>query len=302
MHRSVFIRLFALALVAITGLGGPALTAAQPVASPAATSTRLAALNFPVIAVDVTPDAVSASTDEVSAGPHRIVLTSTDGASGYVALMGVPEGLLTEEATELALLMAREDVPSEGWTYGGGTYTVDGGEASVVLDLEPGDWHLAVSRQVGDEGEEVMRLLPLAVTDAGETDATPEADVAVTLEDIAFGGIGETIPAGDAIWEFANVGDQPRQVVIFQTPYLTDAGDFAESLAPMMTGTPPANDNLFVNVVWMGYCAVLSPGQTAWAEFDLEPGTYALTSWVIDPETGTPALLQGMVHGFTVEA
>ena len=303
MYRPSFVRFLVLVLVALTGLAGPTLSRAQEQASPAAASSRLEALGYPEITVDVTADGVSVSADDVPAGPHRIILTSVPDVAAYVALMAVPEGLPMEEATELALLMAREDVPSEGWTYGGGTYATDGDEASVVIDLQPGAWHLAASHQSGTEGEEIMELVPLTVTEAmGETAGTPEADVAVTLEDTAFGTIGETIPAGDAIWEFANVGEQPRQVVLFQTPYLTDADGFREAMGPMMSGTPPAGDNLFVDLVWVGYAAVLSPDQTVWTEFDLEPGTYALTSWVVDPETGTPALLMGMVHGFTVEA
>jgi hypothetical protein len=51
----------------------------------------------------------------------------------------------------------------------------------------------------------------------------------------------------------------------------------------------------------VGYAALQSGGYTTWQEFDLEPGTYAITCFIIDPATGVPHLLDGMVTTFVVE-
>jgi len=67
-----------------------------------------------------------------------------------------------------------------------------------------------------------------------------------------------------------------------------------------MGGTPTLGVPGFDQFVWVGYVAILSPGQSVLIGFDLDPGAYAATSWVVDPETRLPALLLGMVQGFEV--
>ena len=44
----------------------------------------------------------------------------------------------------------------------------------------------------------------------------------------------------------------------------------------------------------------LSPGETAWTEVDLAPGTYVALCFVFDPATGMPHAAMGMVAVFTV--
>lgn len=71
--------------------------------------------------------------------------------------------------------------------------------------------------------------------------------------------------------------------------------------AQLMSGAPPAEGSLWTRLIWVGYAAIISPGHTVWIEYDLEPGSYVATSWVIDgPATGEPALAKGMVQPFTV--
>jgi hypothetical protein len=51
----------------------------------------------------------------------------------------------------------------------------------------------------------------------------------------------------------------------------------------------------------VGYAALQSGGTTTWQEFDLDPGSYAVLCFIVDPETGVPHLMDGMVKTFTVE-
>ena len=117
------------------------------------------------------------------------------------------------------------------------------------------------------------------------------------MQDLAFAGIEGPLPAGPQIWQVTNGGEHPRQMVLFRTPRLLTADDFRA----MMVGTPVADAPSREDLVWVGYVAILSPGHSVWIEFDLEPGTYAATSFVADAETGMPAVLLGMVQGFEVE-
>ena len=77
-----------------------------------------------------------------------------------------------------------------------------------------------------------------------------------------------------------------------------EATDVEQWSASMETGTPMAEP---FAMTWVGYAALTSPGHSTWIELDLEPAIYTATSWVVDPETGMPALLLGMLQSFEVE-
>ena len=240
---------------------------------------------------------------EVTAGYHTVVLTPGEGFAVYADFMQVPTGLSHEEAVDLALQAGAMDVTSPGWVYGGGSYAFENTTIKFVVNLEPGEWQIAASYMAEEEGaEEIMELYPLTVTPADAATPMPvdgpTADVTMTLEDIAFGGLEGPVAAGPTLFEVRNTGEQPRQMVLFRTDRALTSDDFATWFAAMESGTPPAAP---FAITWVGYAALTSPGYSTWIELDLEPGTYTATSWVIDPETGMPALLLGMVQSFDVQ-
>ncbi len=240
---------------------------------------------------------------EVTAGYHTVVLTPGEGFAVYADFMQVPAGLSHEEAVDLALQAGAMDVTSPGWVYGGGSYAFENTTIKFVVNLEPGEWQIAASYMAEEEGaEEIMELYPLTVTPADAATPMPvdgpTADVTMTLEDIAFGGLEGPVAAGPTLFEVRNTGEQPRQMVLFRTDRALTSDDFATWFAAMESGTPPAAP---FAITWVGYAALTSPGYSTWIELDLEPGTYTATSWVIDPETGMPALLLGMVQSFDVQ-
>jgi hypothetical protein len=77
--------------------------------------------------------------------------------------------------------------------------------------------------------------------------------------------------------------------------------DIVAEFQGLIAGTPSAGEPLVQQFVYVGYAALQSGGYTTWQEFDLEPGTYAITCFIIDPATGVPHLLDGMVTTFVVE-
>lgn len=240
---------------------------------------------------------------QVTAGYHTVVLTPGEGFAVYADFMQVPAGLSHEEAVDLALQAGAMDETSPGWTYGGGSYAFANTTIKFVVNLDAGEWQIAASFMAEAEGaEEIMELHPLTVIPAAT--ATPQpvdgptADVIMTLEDITFGGLEGPVAAGPTLFEVRNTGEQPRQMVLFRTDRALTSDDFAAWFAAMESGTPPAAP---FAMTWVGYAALTSPGYSTWIELDLEPGTYTATSWVIDPETGMPALLLGMVQSFEVE-
>jgi len=269
---------------------------------PAFSNTEIGTYGLPTVEANGSASGFTFTATEANAGKLHVILNSEVGVAVYLDFMQVPEGLDEVTATEQALLMARDDVPSEGWTYGGGSFAFGGDSVEFIVDLTPGEWHLAASYMPDTENggeEEIMTLTPFTVHEATPVAAGDlQADVALELQDVAFEISNATIPTGPQIWHVTNTGEQPRQMVLFKTPRAFTSEDFASFFADMDTGTPSAE---FMSMVWVAYTAVASPGYSTWLELDLEPGTYTATSWVIDPETQMPALLLGMVESFTVE-
>jgi hypothetical protein len=299
-----FLSLFGALLLGLIAIG-PGL---RPVSAqieqvqPAFTNTEIGTYGLPTLEAHGSMGGFTFSATEANAGKLHVVLTSEEGVAVYLDFMQVPAGLDEATATEQALLMARDDVPSEGWTYGGGSFAFGGDSVEFIVDLTPGEWQLAASYMPDTENagdEEIMTLTPFTVHEATSVAGGElPTDVTLELQDVAFGLSNATVPTGPQLWHVTNTGEQPRQMVLFKTPRAFTSGDFATFFAAMDTGTPSAE---FMSMVWVGYTAVASPGYGTWLELDLEPGTYTATSWVIDPETQMPALLLGMVESFTVE-
>jgi hypothetical protein len=290
------------ALLGIAGGASPAaLAQGGPNVAPAFSDEILSTLGLPEITLTQSEDGtVEGLPDELGVGTYLVTIASDGDFATYINFVQPPAGLSTEAATAQMLETAAMDVPHEGWVYGGGSYAVRGSSPSFGINVEPGQWQIAISRQVEEQGGEIMQLFPLTVT--GETViATPiysgiPSNQILELRDVEFGGLLYPIQAGPSIWQVTNTGTQPRQVVFWLAPYQISAQEFQE----VMTGAPGSGSFDFADLAWVGYAAILSSGQQVWLELDLPAGDYLVVSYVLDPETQTPAFALGMVEPFTV--
>jgi hypothetical protein len=279
---------------------------------------KLRELGFPEIEVTVGPDGVEAP-DEVAAGYYLVSLHPTEEFSAYLDIMQPPPGLSEEEATDLALQAAANDLAQPDWKYLGGTNTFEVGvPVTFAIHLEPGEYMIAASYYGMEQGsEEIMTLKPLLVTgdatpvgaiaspvsEASPVASAPVADVRLeTTDDLEFIVSPDPIPAGPQLWEVTNTGTtQAHHLVMQRIPENVTGQDIVAEFQGLIAGTPPAGEPLVLQFVYVGYAALQSGGYTTWQEFDLEPGTYAITCFIIDPATGVPHLLDGMVTTFVVE-
>ena len=294
-----------LAMLAVT----PVLASAQAEIDSAFSDTLIRELGYPEVTVEVSPGAITAPA-ALPAGLHLITLTASEGLVGYVNIMKPPTGLREKEATRLALDAAANDLVQPDWVYLGGTNTPNPGEnASFVIDLQPGEFQWAASTYSEGGADEIMHLSPLTVTAAG---ATPVTDTVLSpplpgvilemTDDLEYIVTPDPVPAGPQLWEFTNTGmHSAHHVVMFRMPDGTTSERIVTEFSAMMSGTPPAGEPLMAQVAWVGYAALQSGGQTTWAEFDLEPATYAVICFIIDPVTGRPHVLDGMTTVFGVE-
>lgn len=262
-------------------------------------------LGYPEIEIGVSPDGVEAPS-ELEAGPYLVTLSASEPYIAYLNFMQPPAGLSEAEMTELALGAGRDDLALHDWVYAGGTNTPNPGEtASFIIDLRPGEYQIAASYYEPPGAEEIMKLVPLTVTEAAaEATSVAEPAASVTLEmtdDLQYIVTPDPVPAGPQIWKITNTGEMhAHHVVMFRVPEGTTAQQLIGEFNGMMAGTPPAGDSAFMQGVWVGYASLQSGGWTTWAEFDLKPATYAVVCFIIDPETGRPHAADGMATVFTV--
>ena len=211
-------------LVALVLLVPPTLaTAQEQTIEPSFSHQLLATFGYPELAITQTPHGFEAP-QQVTAGWYLVALTSAKGLNAYLNLVQIPAGVSAQDAGEQLLSAARHDTPVPGWTYGGGTYAIDGRTAWVLLAVPPGDWSWGVTSQpTEDNAEETPYLLPLSVT-AGTPVASPGAaaptpTVDVTMTEYVFTGLdGTTLPAGPQVWRFTNTGTQPHHMVLYPDP------------------------------------------------------------------------------------
>jgi len=169
----------------------------------------------------------------------------------------------------------------------------------AIVDLPPGDWIL-----VNDSPGAPQSPQPLTVTESTASPTAtsePVADVDVQLQEYAFVGLDESIPAGRHLWKFTDTGTEPHIMILFRGP----AGITMNQVMGLLQSedaTPPPDfpyQESDFNFSQPGL-GVLSPGQTSWLALDLAPGTYIALCFVPDEETGVPHALMGMVQVFTV--
>lgn len=293
--------------VALTGaVASPAVGQGLENFDPAFSDTVLSQMGYAQLDINVGPDGVVAPST-LEAGYYHVTLAVDEPSSvGYLDIVQPPAGLDAE--TELSQMKdaGTNDLVHEGWTFLGGTNTPNPGEtASFVINLAPGEYKIAASYYGLQEGdEEVMTLVPLTVNESAATDTAAEPAASVTLEmtdDLAYVVSTDPVPAGPQVWKIANTGSHhAHHMVMVHIPDDVTADQIVSEFTSMMMGTPTAEPPLMAQFAWVAYAALQSGGQTTWAEFDLEPGNYAVICYIMDPMTEQPHVLSGMVTTFTV--
>jgi hypothetical protein len=284
-------RVFAAILAALMFLPFGVVVAAAQDATP---SAALAA--YPEVAVTVTDSEIQLGSDQVPAGYIRLTVTNTGKAETGVGLAALPEGQ--------SLGQVAQSTPEPGnfippffysATLAGGPSSVQPGEtASQVIHVDPGQW------LVYAEGDQQ----PVPVTAAETADSVTEApvgDVTITESDFAFTGF-EQVAAGQQVLAVTNEGEQPHMFDFFQVPDGTTMDDVAAVLAAPEDATPAPGglQESDIRLVSGGQVILQSTGTTTWMDVDVQPGTYVLVCFVIDPATGMPHAMEGMVDLFQV--
>lgn len=299
------------ALLASAAIGPVAIAATTDIAGDtAARSVR--ALGLPEVEIVVGPEGLEAPA-ALPAGHVLFTLVPEGPNLAGLTLLQPPAGMPESEIVANIPAAISEDVALPGWVYAGGVEAMEPGEPeSFVVDLQPGEYRLAAAwrdAEAMDAAPSISSAVLTVARPASGPEATaaaregaPEAAVRLEMtDDLAYLVAPSPLPAGPQVWEIANTGTlQAHHAVMMRVPDGTTAEQIVEEAGAMMTGAAPSPDGVMAQAAPAGYAGMQTGGITTWAEFDLEPGTYAVICFIADPATGHPHVMEGMVSVFTV--
>jgi uncharacterized cupredoxin-like copper-binding protein len=122
----------------------------------------------------------------------------------------------------------------------------------------------------------------------GQTQAGPET-VQVQAEEYEFGGVPDTLPAGEVTFELENVGEEPHEFGLVQIK--------GDQSVEELVALPQKQSQRFIENVGGTFAQPGEKGKPLTTE--LEPGRYGYACFVTTKD-GTPHAALGMFGEFTV--
>lgn len=255
-------------------------------------AAKLQPTGFDAIDLTIEESGVTGMPESIAAGRYLFNVTGPEpgemGPAGFIVVQ-LPEGITGEQAYEDTSTAV--DGPPAWYLdahWGGGFTLAQGTEGWVVLDLTPGSWHVTTLQgSTPPVAFEVTGEFPADVADAG-------ANVELDMFEMDFKIIAGEFVAGDNIMTVHNSGAQLHFVEVIQVPDGTTEAQVDALFNSYMTGTPDPEMLDESQIMPILYAPDQSPGVSATLPISLEAGTYLLTCWVPDPETGLPHAMMGM--------
>lgn len=277
----------------------------QADATPAAESAAnpFADLGLPEIELQFTTSEVTGMPESVEAGRYLVIAhgepTEEEWAFGPLFLQ-LPEGMTMDDlAAEAA--NAADGPPAffyESLVPGGPVILASSGDTTAygVIDLTPGEWIVAGS---------ALAQPPMPFTVTGEMPADlsePQSDVTLTIGEMIINVSEGQFSVGEHVVKVENIGAQPHFVEISKVPDGTTEANIEATIATFMGGTPEAEPLAETDFIPVAYSSEQSGQTVQWVTMTIsEPGTYAATCWIPDPETMMPHAAMGMYSIIEVE-
>ena len=276
------------ALLALGGRLGDVLAQATP-------SSGGSAMGYPELTATITDDAVTVSPESVPAGLVLFtVVNQTAGETGAGVIQPAEGYTMQDLQNAAATPPASEDAfpaffYTEAHIVGGPGSPAAGGTSQAVIEVAEGD---AV---IFTEGNQPPAFFAVTAAE-GAAQQPPETSVTIIEVDFAFGGVADTAPAGQQVWEVRNEGTQPHMLVLGKLPDGTTWDQVYQAVVGGPSATPTAGQLGENDLQYVGGVLMQSGGTTVYPMLDLEPGTYTLLCFVGDPNRDNiPHVMEGMI-------
>jgi hypothetical protein len=244
-----------------------------------------------ITARDFTFDAPS----RVTAGPVATTLVNAGTEPHHAIAMRLNDGVSIAQFMD-ALPGGPEAVLAVATVQGGPDTAAPGASAGVTLDLRAGNYVFLClvqdSEGVPHAAKGMAHAVEVAPGATGATAYAPSSGPRVTIKDFTF-DLPETVPGGRQTWEVVNAGPQPHELALYTLLPGKSFEDLAVYAANPVGPRPVARAS---------GVQLMTAGERAWLDLDLQPGGYALVCTIPDPATGKEHVDLGMLSTFTVAA
>lgn len=228
--------------------------------------------------------------DSVPSGWTKITLVNEGPQLHHAQLVRFDDGKTLADF-EAAL---KAGGPPPTWVHdaGGPNPPPDGGSASTMQNLEPGQYAVVCFVDLPDRVPHIMKGMSKAfvVTPSATTVAEPSSSVTITIADYSF-ATSTPLTTGKHTVKVVNNGPQSHEVAFFRLNDGKTVEDFMK-FAESYQGAPPGMS--------VGGIAGVPPGSNTYFDVDLTPGEYILICFVPDAKDGKPHVAHGMMQRVTI--
>ncbi|MBI2913792.1 MAG: hypothetical protein HYY03_07720 [Chloroflexi bacterium] len=230
-------------------------------------------------------------------GPISITMPNDGEYEHHAQFFRIEDGHTMDELLEELEQLSDEDITLPEWAvWVGGPGILSPGEtAELFVDFEAGHYAFLCLLDDPDGVPHTEKGMRGEITIEGEenTASLPAADVEITGEDdgtgqsYAFGGLPDSIEAGEAVVEFRNDGSEPHELQIARVP---DELTVEDVLRIFFEEVEPPEEFEYVA---LGGPQVMLPGDSTRARINLQSGRYVFICFVPNAE-GVPHAALGM--------
>jgi hypothetical protein len=240
------------------------------------------------------PEVLIVAEEYTFSGPERIdggwktVRLKNQGREiHHVQFLKLPADKTGKDFNE-ALASDSTRLPSWVVRYGGVNSVMPGEDATVIINLDPGEYVLICGIPDKRGLPHVIRGMTksIQVTTLDHSPAgAPSQDVTVTMKEFSY-AFDRPLTAGGRIVRVRNDGTQAHELLLLKLAPGASVQNFLERYEPGILGNPAGRT--------IGGLTGLSPGREAFLPLHVEPGRYGILCFLADPRRHTPHFMAGM--------
>lgn len=224
--------------------------------------------------------------DRIAGGWHIIQLRNRGRDTHHVQFLKLSAGKTANDFND-ALAADSTQLPSWVVRYGGVNSVMPGEEATVMLELDPGEYVLICGIPDQQGRPHVVRGMAkaLTVTERDGAGERPAATLILSMKEFSY-TLDRPLTTGPHMILVRNEGKQAHEVLLLALEPGASVLDFLEFYRPGIPRNPAGRT--------IGGVTGLAPGRQAFLPLQAEPGRYGILCFLADPFRRRPHFMDGM--------
>ena len=224
--------------------------------------------------------------DRIAGGWKTIRLKNQGHEIHHAQFLKLSHGKSVKDFDE-ALAADSTQLPPWVMRYGGVNSVMPGAEATVIIDLDPGDYVLICgipnARGRPHAANGMTRALNVTERDAPGT--VPSATLALTMKEFGY-SLDQPLAVGNQMILVRNDGKEAHEVLLLALEPGASVLDYLEFYRPGIPRNPAGRT--------IGGVTGLTPGRQAFLPLNVEPGRFGILCFLADPLRRRPHFMDGM--------